>query len=161
MKKRKAFLAGVIGAAVMSVILWAARNLMGIPAGIEMMLGTLVVPNAALTAWLVGFAIHLLLGGVLALVYAWAFENVTHRAGWIVGAGLGLVHAVISGLGMAVVPVIHPMIPERLPAPGAFMANLGVIGIVAEFALHAVYGAIVGGLYGPVVREGARQPEVA
>lgn len=98
---------------------------------------------------------------MLALVYAWVFEHVTHRAGWIVGAGLGLVHAVISGLGMTIVPLIHPMIPERLPAPGAFMANLGVIGIVAEFALHAVYGAVVGGLYGPVLRERARQPEVA
>jgi hypothetical protein len=50
------------------------------------------------------------------------------------------------------------MIPERMPAPGAFMVNLGVIGIIAEFALHAVYGAIVGGLYGPVVRQRSAQP---
>jgi hypothetical protein len=44
----------VIGAVVMSAILWIARNVMGIPAHMEMMLGTMVVPNAALTAWLVG-----------------------------------------------------------------------------------------------------------
>jgi hypothetical protein len=153
MKTGKAFLAGVIGAVAMSAILWIARNWMGIPAHMEMMLGTMVVPNAALTAWLVGFAIHLLIGGVLALVYAWAFEHVTHRSGWLVGVGFGLVHAVIAGLGNTMIPAIHPMIPERMPAPGAFMLNLGVIGIVAEFALHAVYGAIVGVLYGPVLRE--------
>jgi hypothetical protein len=161
MKTGKAFFAGMIGAVVMSAILWVARNVMGIPAGMEMMLGTMVVPNAALVAWLVGFGIHVLIGGVLALVYAWAFEHVTHRSGWLIGAGFGLVHAVISGLGMAMVPAIHPMIPERMPAPGAFMANLGVIGIVAEFALHAVYGAIVGALYGPVVRDRVPRPVTA
>jgi hypothetical protein len=158
MKAGKAFLAGVIGAIAMSVILWIARNWMGIPAHMEMMLGTMVVPNAALTAWLVGFGIHLLIGGVLALVYAWAFEHITHRAGWLVGVGFGLIHAVIAGLGNLLIPAIHPMIPERMPAPGAFMANLGIIGIVAEFALHAVYGAIVGGLYGPVVHQHTPQP---
>jgi hypothetical protein len=161
MKTGRAFVAGAIGAVAMSAILWVARNVMGIPAGIEMMLGTLVVPNAALTAWLVGFAIHVLIGGVLALVYAWGFEHVTHRAGWLVGAGFGLAHAVISGLGLTLVPAIHPMIPERMPAPGAFMANLGAIGIIAYFALHAVYGAIIGGLYGQVVNERVPQRQVA
>jgi hypothetical protein len=155
MKTGKAFFAGMIGAVVMSAILWIARNVMGIPAHMEMMLGTMVVPNAALAAWLVGFGIHVLIGGVLALVYAWAFEHVTHRSGWLVGAGFGVVHATISGLGMAMVPAIHPMIPEQMPAPGAFMGNLGVIGIVAEYALHVIYGAIVGALYGPVVRDRA------
>jgi hypothetical protein len=78
-----------------------------------------------------------------------------------VGAAFGLAHAVIAGLGMGIVPAIHPMIPERMPAPGAFMANLGAIGIVAEFALHAVYGAIVGAMYGPVIGERAPQPLTA
>jgi hypothetical protein len=161
MKTGKAFLAGVLGAVVMSGILWIARNAMGIPAHMEMMLGTMVVQKAALTAFLIGFGIHVLIGGVLALVYAWGFEHVTHRAGWLVGAGFGLVHATISGLGMAMVPAIHPMIPEQMPAPGAFMSNLGVIGIVAEYALHVVYGAIIGALYGPVIRERAPQAVAA
>jgi hypothetical protein len=161
MKIGRAFFAGVIGAVAMSAILWIARNWMGIPAHMEIMLGTMVVREAAMTAWLVGFAIHLLTGGVLALVYAWAFEHITHRAGLLVGVGFGLVHAVIAGLGNTIIPAIHPMIPERMPAPGAFMANLGVIGIIAEFALHAVYGAIVGALYGPVMRERVPQSVVA
>jgi hypothetical protein len=161
MKAGKAFFAGVIGAVVMSAILWVARNVMGIPAHMEMMLGTMVVRNAALPAWLLGFGIHVLTGGVLALIYAWAFEHITHRSGWLVGAVFGLAHAVIAGLGMGIVPAIHPMIPERMPAPGAFMANLGAIGIVAEFALHAVYGAIVGAMYGPVISERAPQPVTA
>ena len=157
MKTGRAFVAGMLGAVAMSAILWIARNWMGIPAHMEMMLGTMVVREAALTAWLVGFGIHVLIGGVLALVYAWAFEHITHRAGVLIGVGFGLIHAVIAGLGNTMIPAIHPMIPERMPAPGAFMSSLGTIGIIAEFALHAVYGAIVGGLYGPVVRE--RVPE--
>jgi hypothetical protein len=161
MKTGRAFVAGMLGAVVMSAILWIARNWMGIPAHMETMLGTMVVREAALTAWLVGFGIHVLIGGVLALVYAWAFEHITHRAGVLVGVGFGLIHAVIAGLGNTMIPAIHPMIPERMPAPGAFMANLGTIGIVAEFALHVVYGAIVGGLYGPVVRERVPQSVTA
>lgn len=161
MKTGKAFLGGMIGAVVMSAILWIARNWLGIPAHMEMMLGTMVVSTPALTAWLVGFGIHVLIGGVLALIYAWGFEHVTHRAGWMVGLGFGLIHATISGLGMAMVPAIHPMIPERMPAPGAFMANLGAIGIVAEYALHAVYGAIIGALYGPVAGERRSAPVTA
>jgi hypothetical protein len=153
MKTGKAFVAGVIGAVVMSAILWVARNAMGVPAHVETMLGTLVVPTPALTAWLVGFAIHLLIGGVIAIVYAWAFEHVTHRAGWLVGVGFGLLTALVTGLVLTIIPAIHPLIPERMSAPGMFMANLGIIGIVAWYALHAIYGAIVGGMYGPVVRE--------
>jgi hypothetical protein len=155
MKTGRAFLAGVIGAVVMSAILWIARNMMGIPAHMEMMLGTIVVPNPALTAWLVGFAIHLTIGGILAVIYAWGFEHITHRSGWLVGALFGLANAVVAGLVMGIIPAVHPMIPEQMPAPGAFMRNLGAIGIAAEFALHAIYGAIVGALYGPVVGERA------
>lgn len=56
----------------------------------------------------------------------------------------------VAGLFMAMVPAMHPLVPEQMPAPGPFMANLGAMGIIAEFVLHAVYGGIVGGVYGPV-----------
>ena len=40
-----------------------------------------------------------------------------------------------------------------MPAPGAFMANLGMMGVGAFFMLHLIYGAIVGAMYGPVVHQ--------
>jgi len=48
-------------------------------------------------------------------------------------------------------PAVHPLIPEIMPAPGAFTANLGTMGIAAFVILHPLYGAIVGAMYGPAV----------
>jgi hypothetical protein len=54
--------------------------------------------------------------------------------------------ALVSGffclLGLA--PQLHPLMPEILPAPGVFMVNGGISDGVLFFALHLIYGAIVG-----------------
>jgi hypothetical protein len=50
-------------------------------------------------------------------------------------------------------PIMHPLVPEMMPAPGAFMANLGMMGVGAFFMLDLIYGAIVGAMYGPVVHQ--------
>lgn len=150
MNSGRAFVAGVVGGAVMSALMWMARVLMEMPANLEMMLGTMFGMMPSATTWLIGFAIHLMISGLIALIYAWGFEHLTHRAGWLVGAGFGLIHALIAGLVMGMMPAMHPMMPEQMPPPGAYMSNLGTMGIMAEFMLHLVYGAIVGAIYGPV-----------
>ncbi len=106
------------------------------------------MPSAA--KWVMGFIMHLIAGGIFVLIYAVGFEYLTHRAGWLVGAGFGLIHSLFAGLFMAMMPAMHPLIPEAMPAPGAFMSNLGMMGVVAEIMLHLIYGAIVGAMYGPV-----------
>lgn len=139
----------------MSLIMWMGRTVMGLPMNLEMMEGTFLVRPPGPVAWIVGFIMHLVISGLIALLYAWAFEHVTHRAGWLVGAGFGLVHAVIAGLFMGMVPAMHPLIPGVLPAPGAFLSNIPM-GPVVLFVLHAMYGAVVGAVYGRVVH-----PQVA
>ena len=152
----RAFLAGVIGGAAMSVGLAMGRA-MGMPANLEMMLGTMTGSQPGATAWAAGFVAHIVISGLIALIYAVGFEYVTHRAGWLVGAGFGFIHAIIGGLFMGVMPMMHPLIPGRMPAPGAFMSNMGAMGVVAEFTLHLIYGAVVGAMYTPVRgRLGAR-----
>jgi hypothetical protein len=128
MKTGRAFVSGVVGGAVMSAMLAMAR-MMGMPAKLETMLGTMFLPEGA-AAWLLGFVMHLMISGLIALIYAWGFENVTHRAGWLVGAGFGLVHSIVGGVFMGMMPMMHPKIPEMMPAPGAFMSNLGAMGVV-------------------------------
>lgn len=81
-----AFVAGVVGGLVMSGLMWLARTMMAMPANLEMMLGTMVADPGS-TAWIIGFAMHLMISGAIALIYAWAFEHVTHRAAWLIGAG--------------------------------------------------------------------------
>jgi len=150
MKAGKAFVAGMVGGAVMSVLMWMARTMMGMPANLEMMLGTMVT-DPGTTAWMIGFVTHLMISGAIALIYAWAFEHVTHRAGWLVGAGFGVVHAIIAGMVMGMMPMIHPRMPNPVMPPGAFMSHLGTMGVVAEFMLHLIYGAVVGAMYGAVI----------
>lgn len=106
MKTGKAFLAGVIGGAVMSLGLAMAR-FMGMPAKLEMMMGTMFLePGTA--AWVLGFIMHLMISGLIALIYAWGFERVTHKAGWMVGVGFSIIHIVIGGVFMAMLPMMHP-----------------------------------------------------
>lgn len=143
----RAFLAGVVGGIVMSLGLAIGRA-MGMPANLELMLGTMMLPPGA-AAWVIGFMMHLIISGLIALIYAWGFETLTHRASAGIGAGFGVIHAVIGGLFMGMMPMMHPMIPESMPAPGAFMSNLGAMGVMAEFLLHVLYGATVGALYTP------------
>lgn len=150
MNAGRAFVAGVIGGAVMSALMWMARTIMGMPANLEMMLGTMVT-DPGTTAWLIGFVMHLMISGAIALIYAWGFEHVTHRAGWLVGAGFGIIHAIIAGMVMGMMPMMHPRMPNPISPPGAFLSNLGTMGIVAEFVLHVIYGAVVGAIYGAVV----------
>jgi hypothetical protein len=157
MKAGKAFVAGITGGLVMSVLMWIGRT-MGMPANLEMMLGTIVLDPGA-TAWIIGLVMHLTISGSIALIYAWGFEHVTHRAGWLVGGSFGIVHAVIAGTVMGMMPAMNPRMPTPIMAPGAFMSSLGTMGVVAEFVLHLVYGAIVGAMYGAVLHGRLLVPE--
>ena len=154
MNAGRAFVAGVVGGAVMSMGLAMARA-MGMPATLEMMLGTMPGLQPGTGAFVLGLMMHLTISGLIALVYAWGFETLTHRSSAAIGAGFGVVHGIIGGVFMGMVPMMHPLIPEMMPAPGPFMVNLGMMGVMAEMVLHMVYGAIVGAMYEPVHVAGA------
>ncbi len=148
MKTGKALIAGMAGGVAMTVLGWLVRRL-GLEMNAEMMLGTMV-SSPGLTAWLIGLMMHLVLSALIALAYAWGFEHVTHRAGAAVGLGFAVIHVVIAGMVMAMIPGMHPMIPEQMPPPGAFMANMGGTFVAFFVVEHLLYGAIVGAIYGPV-----------
>lgn len=144
----RAFAAGVVGGLVMSMGLALARA-MGMPANLELMLGTMLLqPGSGALA--LGFVMHLTISGLIALIYAWGFEHVTHGAGATVGAWFGAIHSVVGGMFMGLMPMMHPMIPEQMPAPGPFMSNMGEMGVMAEIVLHILYGIAVGAMYGHV-----------
>jgi len=159
MKVGKAFTAGIVGGLAMTLLAWLGRQ-MGIGLNGEMMLGTMVSsPGSA--AWLIGFVMHMMLSVAIAFIYAWGFERVTHRAGLVVGLGFAVIHVILAGMVMGIIPAIHPMIPEQMPAPGAFMANMGT-SFVALFVIeHLAFGAIVGAMYGAVVSARPLRTETA
>jgi hypothetical protein len=151
MRWKRAVAFGVVGAAAMSVLMALARAV-GMPVSLEMMLGTMTGAAPGPGPFVLGLATHLTMGGIFGLIYGWIFERI-HHGGAVVGVGIGLVHAVVAGLFMALLPTIHPLMPDRMAPPGAFMSNLRVMGVLAQFVLHAVFGAIVGGGYGHASEE--------
>jgi hypothetical protein len=160
MKTGRAFVAGLVGGLAMTALAWLVRQT-GLQMNAEMMLGSMVSSSPGAATWLIGFIMHMMISALIALAYAWGFENVTHRAGAAVGLGFAVIHVVIAGIVMAMIPAIHPMIPERMPAPGAFMANMGATFVALFIIEHLLYGAIVGAMYGPVQHPAAGRPVAA
>lgn len=152
MNAARAAWAGAIGAVVMTVIMFIARAA-GMGVNLELVLGSFFTASVDTGTWILGFVLHVLLGVIFGLVYAWVFERVLHRADWQAGVGVGLVHSVIMGVLLAFVPPLHPIVGETITPHGAFLVNLGVIGVVAFVLLHLIYGGIVGAVYAPVAIE--------
>jgi hypothetical protein len=57
---------------------------------------------------------------------------------------------------MWMLPNIHPMIPEQMPAPGAFLVNMGAPNVALFVVEHLLFGMIVGAIYGTVLHPRAR-----
>jgi hypothetical protein len=150
MNYSKAFLAGVTGGAVMSLIITLVRVLGIMDVNLAIMEGSMVLGTASAAAWILGLIMHLIISGLIALLYAAGFEYLTHRAGWLIGLAISLIHIVIAGLFFGIVPAMHPLMPDQIPPPGIFMSNKGIMGVLAFFMLHMIYAAVVGAIYRPV-----------
>jgi hypothetical protein len=144
-----AFLAGVIGGAVMAGLLMVARSLGLFEMNMPMVLGTMITRTPSSGAWILGFIMHLVISGLIALIYAAGFEAI-RRSTWWLGVLGGVIHAVIGGLFLWALPALHPAIPDVLPAPGPFGINFGATSVAGFIVFHLIYGAIVGGIYRPV-----------
>lgn len=146
MRAVRAFSGGMIGALALSAVM-GVLGLLGATWRWELLLGSFVTGSVDASAWLLGLGLHLLAGGLLGLVYAAVFEWVLGEANGGIGSAVGAVHAVVSGIGLALIPALHPMVPDPWPAPGVFMLGYGAFGVVTFVALHVVFGAIVGAYY--------------
>lgn len=153
MNMKRAFLAGVVGGLVMAVIAKLG------PVSLEMLLGTFLLPRGV-GAWVLGLVLHLAISGAIALLYGLGFERITHRAGPGIGAAFSLVHFAVAGLALAAIPALHPLVPEQMRAPGAFMSGIGFGGVLLLLIEHVVYGAIVGQLYGRVAHPREAAPKM-
>jgi len=135
----------------MSVVMLVLR-LAGIPVSLELLLGSLVTSHSGTELWIAGFVLHLAIGALAGIGYAVVFEWAVQQAGPIVGAGLGICHALMAGLLMSGIPAMNPLeVANRLAAPGAFLQNVH-FGPFLFIVLHVLFGACVGTLYGPTVQ---------
>lgn len=152
MRAGRAILFGILGAGAISAVSAVLRAL-GLRVYIELILGTMFGGAPSGGTFALGLLIHLLVGGLFGLLYGYLFERVWDHGGASTGMILGVIHAALVGMFVGLSPQFHPLVPEQVAAPGPYFANAGFLGVVAFFALHVMYGAIVGAGYGHVAAE--------
>jgi hypothetical protein len=145
---------GVLGTIVLTTVLRAASELRLTRIDLPFLLGTAVTTDRS-RAKAAGYALHFVFGVLFAFAY-YAVFAVTDRAGFALGALLGLVHALFAGTALVnvLLPVVHPRMGTGFDAagsapliepPGFMLRNYGPQTPLATIVAHVAYGAIVGG----------------
>jgi hypothetical protein len=152
---------GLVGTVVLTSGLRIAQELGVTRMDLPLLLGTAFTDNRS-RANVIGYAVHFVNGLIFALFYYAIFRAVDH-AGWLVGLGLGAVHAMFAGgalLGV-LLPAVHPRMgtpwsdSEETPLlepPGFLLENYGPRTAIGNLVGHLLYGAIVGGFAGQLTR---------
>ena len=145
------FVASLVVTATMSAGSGLRLSRMSLP----LMLGTMFTANRD-RAPIIGFAAHLVLGWLLASLYALAFESWSRTSVWL-GVGIGIVHALVVLVAvMPILPSVHPRMasehrsPEptrQLEPPGFLALNYGRGTPLITLIAHVFYGAILGAFY--------------
>ena len=131
MNTARAFLAGVVAAAIVSMVILGLRAA-GVPLDILRRLAGIF----GTSIWAVGFVLYLIVGGVVAIIYAATFEWILNQGGVGAGVLMGAFNTIIAGF-----------IWSFSTDPGHFWEHFGVAGIASLFLVHFLFGGIVGGLY--------------
>ncbi len=149
-----AIVGGLVGTLVLTTLLRAASELRLTRMDLPFLLGTAVTTDRV-RAKAAGYALHFVFGLLFALAY-YAIFVVIDTAGVLLGALLGLVHALFAGTALVSVllPLVHPRMGTGFDAagsapllepPGFMLLNYGRETPVVNVVAHVAYGAIVGG----------------
>lgn len=113
-------------------------------------LGTMIAGDVhAWIWWPPGIVLHLSVGAIWAIFYAYFFWSTFDWRPVAQGLFFSLGPAVLAGLIMVPqMSFMHPlMLDGKLPAAGMFALNLGWRGPAGIVVGHLIYGAVMGGLY--------------
>ncbi len=146
---------GFIGTLVLTTLLRAASEFRLTRIDLPFLLGTIVTADRH-RAKALGYLLHFFFGLFFALGYYAVFRSLD-RAGWLLGASLGVVHGLFisTALVNVLLPVVHPRMGSTLSSidsaallepPGFLMLNYGRGSPLASLVAHVAYGALVGGL---------------
>ena len=134
----------------MAVLLYMGIGMM--PAQMKMnlfqMLGTMMVP-AGTMAYVAGAMMHAVMSIVFGLIHASlsvAFDVDSNYLGW--GLLFGFGHWVVTGIGLGMLPKIHPVNRRGdMQAPGAFAMSYPRMTAMGFFMLHIVFGVVTALVY--------------
>ncbi|MGH2921620.1 MAG: hypothetical protein ACRDKU_06110 [Gaiellaceae bacterium] len=149
-----ALVGGFLGTVVLTTILRGASELGWTRMDLPFLLGTAVSADR-IRAKLIGYALHFVFGLLFAVGY-YAVFAVIDRSGVVLGALLGLIHALFAGTALVsiLLPAVHPRMGTGFDAagsapllepPGFMLINYGHQTPLATIVSHIAYGAIVGG----------------
>jgi hypothetical protein len=156
-----AALAGLVGGMVMSVMIVMMRVAGKTEMDMMYMQGTMFTAKRG-PAMAIGAVTHLVvmsgivLGSVYALLFTWL--DISAGNAWWVGALFGVVHGILGGLAMAMMPAVHPRMGAAdsggavtLKPPGLFARNYGSATPPGMVMAHVIYGLVLGAVYGLLV----------
>jgi hypothetical protein len=144
------------GATVVLTTIMAISKPLGITRmDLPFILGTIFTSNRD-KAPVFGFIIHMVIGWLFALIYAFAFKSARIHTIWF-GLIIGLVHgAFVLSAGLHIIAAFHPRMAQpyrgptptrQLEPPGFFALNYGTGTPVVTMIAHLVYGGILGAFY--------------
>ena len=156
--------AGLIAGAAMSLLLYLGIAMM--PRQMKMdlflMLGTMVTGARTVAAgagattevnkpvaYLAGAMMHGVMSIVFGLVHVGLYTALGLESELVVwGVIFGLAHWLLSGVGLAMVPLMHPLMRNgQMAAPGAFALSYPAMTAGGFFMLHVIFGVLVDALY--------------
>ena len=145
-----AILAGIIGGVIMSVILYMGIAMMPrqMKMNLFLMLGTMMVKDTKM-AYIAGGMMHIGMSVVFGLIHVALYEAFGLESALVAwGVLFGLGHWVVSGMGLGMVPMMHPLIRNgQMDAPGAFATGYPAMTAMGFLMLHVVFGILVGAFY--------------
>lgn len=140
-----AVVAGVVASLVFSMVLAMAPK-MGMPKmDIVSLLGSMFgKPNQAL-----GWMMHLMMGVVFALIYAFLWSAGISGATWLGGLIFGAVQWLAVGVIMGMIPMMHVGIKSgAVKAPGLWMTNNGgLMAFMGGLVGHMIFGVVIALVY--------------
>jgi uncharacterized membrane protein YagU involved in acid resistance len=142
-----AIVAGVVGTAVITIVMNMAPQ-MGMPKmDIVGMLGSMFSPQGNR---IVGLAMHLMMGVVFAIIYVLLWNAGIGTAGLLWGALFGAGHWLVAGAMMGGMSMMHAGVKAgTVEAPGIFMLhNGGTVAFMGGLIGHVIFGLVVALVYG-------------
>jgi hypothetical protein len=146
MKILNAVIAGIVATIVFTMVLVIAPK-MGMPKmDIVRLLGSMF---SAKSNQALGWMMHLMMGIVFAVLYAFLWSLGFGTAIWGIGLIFGAVHWLIVGMIMDMIPMVHVGIKRgAVQAPGLWMTNNGgVMAFMGGLAGHAIFGVVTALVY--------------
>ena len=146
-----AVLAGLIGGAIMVVPLYMGMAAMPnqMKMNLLLMLGTMMIFKSGPMAYTSGAMVHAIMSIFFALIHVsvyTAFGLETALVAW--GVLFGFVHWIITGMGLGMMRIMHPLVRGGdMDDPGAFALGFPPMTAMGFFMLHIAFGVSVGAFY--------------